>query len=507
MDESKGKFVILTRDGVADPDQDAAVSELGRRLDKDGAKLLIYLHGGLVSEDDGVDTANRLMGAGEKSWNLDEEWTQLYVVWRTGALETVKANWKDLALNDRLYQAILEKLISFTSRKLGIQTVGGSRSAYEILALDEAEIHRRITGRSDRQAPFSDLDERLVPAKPTGARASLPNEQSDAALAMGFEEELLADDRFARAAADIEGIVNEGILGRAALPPNDRIRGLASYQRLSEEIRQEMAPSATDTGARGVSPVFTFLLKHAGRIALRCFRRFRSDRDHGVHATVVEELCRELYGDLIGSALWGMMVKDAADHFGENRFGSILLDLINTDKQVPPKIVVVAHSAGSIWASRMLLAMHAAGMNSRIKLFLLAPAARHSLFVETIKKAGSLIERCRMYAMSDALERRDAVLGHDWGFIYPSSLLYLVSGLCEENDHDAYPDAPIVGMQRFLGAPWMNPQELADTQVLSDFFKGSGKDIVLSPTTDCSADCHGCFDNDPLTLKSARALF
>lgn len=503
MSDSAGSFVFLTRNGIADPGQDDKLADLRRRLEQNNAKLLLHLHGGLVDEKDGIGIATRLMGSGEGSWDLDDEWTQVYVVWRTGALETLRTNWQDLAHNDRLYQAILRKLISFVTRKLGIGAGGNSRSAYEVFSLDEDEIHRRITGRADKRRPFADVEERVGADVPPGARASLTIEQSNGALVMEFEDELLADNRFQAAVADIDGFVNEGVQGRAALAPADRQRGLASHNRLSAAIQGEMAPSLARDGSRGVSSVLTFLLKHAGKIALRCFRRFRNGRDHGLHATIVEELCRELYGDLIGSALWGMMVKDAGDHFEKNGFGSQLIGVLPRTGAV-----VTAHSAGSIWAARLLLAMHSAGIQIKVNLFLLAPAVRHSLFAEMIGQAGALVGQCRMYTMSDELERRDAVLGRAWGFIYPSSLLYLVSGICEEHENQAYPDAPLVGMQRFSNPRWLTQLEQDQARTVGSFFEQPGNDIVYSPAAGiCIADCHGCFDDEPLTLKSAKARF
>src|SRR3712207_8891098 len=48
--------------------------------------------------------------------------------------------------------------------------------------------------------------------------------------------------------------------------------------------------------------------------------------------------------------------------------------------------------------------------------------------------------------MSDELEKADAVAGA----VYPRSLLYLVSGVLEAAKTGTVPDAPILGMQRFL---------------------------------------------------------
>jgi hypothetical protein len=257
-----------------------------------------------------------------------------------------------------------------------------------------------------------------------------------------------------------------------------------------------------EPGRAGPVGVAAFLLKHAGLIAFRCFKRFRTHRDHGIHATVVEEVCRELYGDLVGASIWGMMVTDAGDHFTGGGFGLTLLDALPADNHV--RIQVTAHSAGSIWASQMLKAIKAKGMNTTLDLVLLAPAVRTDLFAEALTAAGGQVRKCRMFTMTDELERKDAVLGHDKGYIYPSSLLYLVSGLFENKGADAFPDAPLVGMQRFVGAPWLDdPAQTAAGDQIAAFFTQPGHDIVYSPAPGLTtADSHGGFDSEPLTLAS-----
>jgi hypothetical protein len=92
--------MIATRNGVADPRQEGVISELKRRLAEPNARLIVHLHGGLVDETNGREIAARLSGRGDRSWKLDDQWIQLYVVWRTGAIETLKTNWTDLVTND-----------------------------------------------------------------------------------------------------------------------------------------------------------------------------------------------------------------------------------------------------------------------------------------------------------------------------------------------------------------------------------------------------------------------
>ncbi|MCW2338234.1 hypothetical protein M2337_002467 [Sphingobium sp. B2D3A] len=501
-------YKILTRDGVADPGQEQMLLDIAGELQKPGARLLLHLHGGLVDEASGLSGATRLSGGGPNSWQLPAEnpaWTELYVIWRTGAFETIKTNWTDLVHDDRLYQTVLKKLIGFVARKLGVPAIAARGPGS--LAIDEDEILRRVKGHGDTARPFVEIDELMAPTQPVGARATLMGEQTNGDLAMEFEGELAEDPDFQQSAADIDEAINVPSGARAPSVGADMGEGAKMLDRLDTGIQAKLAPPVAVAGApRGIVSAGVFLLSHAGQIAIRCFKRFKSGRDHGLHATIVEEVCRELYGDLVGAKVWGMMVQDAADHFGSGKLGSALVDIV---KAHPPQdFVITGHSAGSIWASRFLLAAKAAGVTKPVRLFLLAPAVRQDLFADMISKAGDLIERCRMITMTDELERRDAVLGHDKGYIYPSSLLYVVSGMFEEMNAKAYPDAPILGMQRFATVSGFDPQEQSTAKAIAAFFQAPDHGIISSPTAGVSvADAHGDFDNEPLTLATARALF
>ncbi|MGQ0582097.1 MAG: hypothetical protein ACT4O6_09185 [Reyranella sp.] len=497
-------FKILTRNGTADPGQEQSISALAAELGKPNAKLLLHLHGGLVDEVSGLAAAERLSGNGPNSWQLGPEWTQVYVVWRTGAFETLKTNWTDLVHDDRLYQTILRKLIGFVAKKLGMPALDARGPGS--LSISEAEIHRRLTGQAGKR-PFDDIDIHMALKLPPGTRATIMSEQTNGELAMDFQKELAEDDSFQRIAADIDEAVNVPSGARAPSVGADIVEGRKMLGRLDGSIQGEVTHSPVVGGKpRGIVSAGIFLVSHAGQVAIRCFKRFRGGRDHGLHATIVEEVCREFYGDLVGAKVWGMMVGDAADHFGPSKLGSALIDIIKAN--TPKDFVISGHSAGSIWASRFLLAAKAAGLDKSVKLFLLAPAVRENLFAEMLDTTGAMIELCRMITMTDELERADAVLGHDKGYIYPSSLLYLVSGLFEELNAKAYPDAPILGMQRFSSMSGLDATEQGATKSIATFFQESDHGIIWSPTPGVSmADSHGDFDNEPLTLATARSLF
>ena len=123
---SMAVYKILTRDGVADPGQEQMLLDIASELQKPGARLLLHLHGGLVDEAPGLSGATRLSGGGSNSWQLGTQnpaWTEVYVIWRTGAFETIKTNGTDLVHDDRLYQTVLKKLIGFVARKLGVPAI------------------------------------------------------------------------------------------------------------------------------------------------------------------------------------------------------------------------------------------------------------------------------------------------------------------------------------------------------------------------------------------------
>ncbi len=185
-------FTIPTRAGIADPGQGPVLARLAEELRHPGARLLLHLHGGLVDEAAGRATAARLSGTGAHSWNCGDDWTQVYPVWRTGAFEELKQQWRELAHDDELYQAIVRKLIGFVARRLVLPAVEARGVAP--IALDEDEIHRRITGQADERRPFEDVDEPLDAVAPAGApRASLWATADDGMLVIDFEDELRSE--------------------------------------------------------------------------------------------------------------------------------------------------------------------------------------------------------------------------------------------------------------------------------------------------------------------------
>ena len=501
--------ILRTRDGVLDGADAPAFEDLRARLAGGPTRVLVHLHGGLVSQKSGEAIARALSGVGEHSYGAGADHEQVYVVWRTGAFETIRTNWQDLFQNDRLYRALLKKLLGYVSSKVDVVD-GGGRSVGLATALSSAEIERRLRGGGD--APFADLD--FASGEP-GGRAVVGGETSDDVVRTEFSVVLQQSGDFSAAVEDLAAAIEWDVDGRGvAAVHGEPARGRQSLARLRSDVRAELEAAPRTAEGRGLlasAALLRRLVRHGVDIAVRVIGRLRSGRGHGVHATIVEELIRELYGDLVGASVWGMMKKDAYDHFGDGQLGSRLVEALSTQAH---SLAVVGHSAGSIWASALMARAARENGFPRFALVLLAPAVRMTEFAAALRAGSNLLRAFRVFAMSDGLERVDAVLGRGTGAIYPSSLLYLVSGLFEEAGGRAAPDAPILGMQRFLDrAPeWLNDQAEEDAVAAVRLYAGAIADSVVyakaagGPGLSTGATSHGGFDDDPDTLASVHSL-
>jgi hypothetical protein len=107
----------------------------------------------------------------------------------------------------------------------------------------------------------------------------------------------------------------------------------------------------------------------------------------------------------------------------------------------------------------------------------------------------------------------------DWRrFIYPSSLLYLVSGILEsrltsDGSWVDEPDMPLVGMERFLAnSKTYSDSDFSSIKEVRTWLTAAPQSVVWSQSTGQAAglnsDCidHGAFDDDKSTLLSLRHI-
>ena len=122
-------------------------------------------------------------------------------------------------------------------------------------------------------------------------------------------------------------------------------------------------------GARGFLPS-PRLIRGAVKVAVRAISRFRNKRDHGFHATVVEEIFREFYVSAVGREVWRQMKQDTADAFQENAgvFGGTAflakLSRARAGSGKAPRVTLIGHSAGSEYVCNLL--QHAADHLSEV---------------------------------------------------------------------------------------------------------------------------------------------
>lgn len=506
---------LKTSDGVLDDSDAPKLAALKSRLAQGNTTMLLHLHGGLVTEEEGMKAAERLSGHTADSYQAPAEIEQVYVVWRTGVGETIRTNWRDLFENDRLYRTLFNRILRFVAGRIGIPGEGARALTSEI-ALTSADIEARLASGSD--APFADLDALAEVAD--GTRSAEVFAVDEATVETEISMMLQADPEFQEVAASIAAATGGAQAEGRSLPmAGDPAQGQAMLERLDMAVEAELRSETMADGSTrflGDFSVLVKLIKHAAKIGWRVIKRFRSGRDHGFHATVVEELVRELYADLIGSTIWGMMKKDAADHFKRGNLGDDLLDILSGSGH---RLILVGHSAGAIWVSEFLEAAKLRGGVPAAEVHFLAPAVRAVKFAGTLARASAQIDTFRIFTMQDVYERKDPVLvpvlGPGFGKIYPSSLLYVISGILENRKAAAYPDAPLVGMERFLKPDTGWIKEADEKQALDDILAmlaARPDPLVLSvvnggPALSSRAESHGGFTRDPDTLASIRATF
>ena len=187
------------------------------------------------------------------------------------------------------------------------------------------------------------------------------------------------------------------------------------------------------------------------------------------------------------------------------RPGRYFLEKLADYKENNPEadINLVAHSAGSVAMCHLLdtIAAQFNQLNINYVIFT-APTATFEQFYQAVVTKTERYKQFTLFTMSDEHEQQDATLPH----VYPSSMLYLVSGVLEkEVDH------PISGMMRFFtGKAPFNTTEL---ETAREFLLDPNEErLVISkrPPTRSGFGVetvrHRDFDKDERMLHSIRYM-
>jgi hypothetical protein len=246
-----------------------------------------------------------------------------------------------------------------------------------------------------------------------------------------------------------------------------------------------------------------FIIGKCITVLKRVLDRFAQRRDHGVFPTIVEEILREFFIGTVGKEVWDGIKKEAADTFGSSPTctGSAFLRGLKEYCENNPNahITLIGHSAGGIYICEFLQHAHDFLPNNvTFDVIMLAPANSYKLFSDTLKTYQSRIRAVRIFAMSDDLEQKDALIPG----VYPLSLLYLVAGILEDEA-----DTPILGMQRYFTdkAPYAHP----DVQIAYSYLSKDKTSHIWSLSSggngiSSDAKSHATFYSEKITLESVK---
>jgi hypothetical protein len=515
------------RADTAPADVDALIAALGA---DERRHLVLHFHGGLVSRDAGLEIAGRLMD--DYSPGPQQGGYPVFYVWESGAWETIRNNLTELA-GEPVFRQLLRKLAQYALERLGGQELAGFGTGRSVMpgscGSREAEVRQAFEALwarpSPQTLPLRGMDALAAPAQARSADALLDEDE--------IRADLESDAEFQRALATLPDLP---ATTRSAFAPAGAVEHRSAF---SELAAAEFSKTSHSRGLVELAQVARFLIK----VLRQVLKRRADGRDHGLYATCVEEAVRAF--KLAGSGLhewgqalqWNRMKQDALDAFGPDpqvHAGTALLARLGAALRqglALKRITLVGHSTGAIYIAHWLAHSRdhlPAGLKHDVVF--LAPAITHELFARTLAAHGDRIGGFRMFAMQDALERDDQVWGsdedlpgaQDWRrYIYPSSLLYLVSGILETRPgNDGQPvdeaDVPLLGMQRYLASEatynaGRNPA-FAGVDAVRAWLKVRPDAAVWSSTKDAAAglDCtsadHGAFDNDAATRASLRHI-
>ncbi len=506
-----GKFGDATDTSAADVD--ALVEQL---FTVGQGKLAIHFHGGLVDKAAGIATAQR----------LHNEYTPqafpVFYVWESGVWETIRNNLSELA-EEPVFKQLVRKLLQYA-----LERMGGVVATRSVLPgdVDAREVEQAVdTFWAEPSAAHIPYREFRPQEDAAGTRSAAAWVNADE-----IQADLEADPEFRRSLGTLPDLESGSRSLLGATSAEEHRSGFSEL--LTEQLSEE-------AGTRGIISWYK-VTKLVVRILRGVLKRYASGRDHGLYATVVEEIVRgvKIGGSGLnewGQALqWNRMKQDVRDAFGPDPqvyAGTALLDSLRRALEAgktPEKLTLIGHSTGAIYIAEWLQAADAI-LPPEIKfdVIFLAPAITYERFAECLAHNGGRIRSFRSFAMRDELERDDQVWGDDTQlgggsdlrrFIYPSSLLYLVAGILESDvgangDIVDSPDKPLVGMQRYYSDTRVyDAADFPEVQQVRDWLDQRPDSLVWSVAQgqpagmNCASNDHGAFDNDPDTLASIRAL-
>ncbi|MCE9569399.1 MAG: hypothetical protein K8R10_05230 [Rhodocyclales bacterium] len=279
----------------------------------------------------------------------------------------------------------------------------------------------------------------------------------------------------------------------------------------SRPLREQARAIVSRRALQSIRKLRTRHVLDLGYMLKRIAGRFVTGRSHGLRATITEEFMRVFFLTDFGNRVWRLMKHEALDAFepDENVYGgtAFLAGLRRRwEAGQRPRIILVAHSGGSIYVCHFL--EHAAKHvpDAKFDVVFLAPAVTVELFHQTVKKHSGRIANFRNFALSDGFECSDKLV--PW--IYPRSLLYFMSGVCEHDDktHADLGDVPLLGMQRFFHdqRTYRNADVVELRQFLDEKERAAWSKLEKGPGLTTTTTRHVEFDQNEATVASIQHI-
>lgn len=511
-----GKYDGMTRADVA-----ATFAAFREQTATD--RLALFFHGGLVDKVTGQkEAANSYDNYGNIVFPL-------FFIWESGIWE-VLAHHLPLVFAETIFGRIVSHATDLISSKIP-QPQGGPEANQ--VALLEASLNLPNADVEKIEITSADIDAFMTAIK---------NDETIQQEAVAIARTSQSVDSLLAPSATIDSFQ---LSPRTYLSPDvvSAIRGAyVQANRANLGSAQTLAALPLDIG--GAIQAAWAIAKAAVPVIVNSAKRFVAKRDHGITCTIVEEVLRALYLANTGSSIWEEMKRETEDAFGvdSSLYGgtAVIEELCMHLKQKPTTpVTLVGHSTGAIYIGNFLryvdIALRAQGDTTTVfDIILMAPASTMDFFASSYT---SRVRGIRMFQMKDATEQQDHLMSADFGpgdpsilgKVYPRSLLYLVSGICEyfEGQGGSGPhaldgdDMPILGMDRFFEqtAVFSLADYASVGKARNDFEEVPPKIPtkyvrVLSPTATTpndgcrsTAEKHGNFPGDQPTIESIRLCF
>lgn len=439
---------------------------------KEIKELTIYFHGGLNKE---ISIEANLQSVLAKLDERNKPNSEAMVfIWKTGFLETVRENLDEI-FQSSFGRSLLKWSIRAITKKLKVDFTKSVMN--DGLSLDEIE-QEWNEAESQNRIPFETIQVEV--AGGSKGTAFISDNDEDSNLVSQIQTELEGDYYFNPSKTENDW---------GTFPHKTSV---------SSDLKNISSEESSD--AKGFD--FASLALAIAKVAIRVIKRYTNDSNHTFQATVVEEICRAYFISDAGQWVWGGMKSKAEQMWAQgDRVGFDLLDRLS--KELPNiQLNLIGHSAGSIAICHLIRKKREQRWPISIgKILWLAPACRMDLFLEEIIKYNQEFQSFLMITMKDSFEMKDALVNKiPW--LYPSSLLYFISGVLEQEA-----DTPLAGMARYHRS--IKPYTTDMFKEIEIFLNADFKRIILSETDDgaslgfqSKAIDHGAFDNDESTLKT-----